>query len=150
VSDQRLLDLLAEWGLEGALARADGLHTEQDWESLLSLGEQQLLACIRVILAAPRFVVLDRPCTALGTERIQDVLTRLSDASIGYVQLGRASGPDDLYDSILDIHADGGWSVPGRLLPSPGTSTSLWVVTGDQPVRAAGDNFHSNESGTSQ
>jgi len=133
VSDQRLLDLLAEWGLDGMLALADGLHTEQDWERLLSLGEQQLLACIRVILAAPRFVVLDRPCTALGTERIQDILTRLSNASIAYFQLGRASGPGDLYDSILDIQADGGWT-----------------LTGDQPVGTAGDDFHSNELGTSQ
>jgi putative ATP-binding cassette transporter len=113
VSDQRLCDLLAEWGLDGILARTDGLHTEQDWDSLLSLGEQQLLACIRTILAAPRFVILDRPGTALGTERIQDVLTHFSDASIGYLQLGRAQGPDGLYDSILDIRADGGWSWTG-------------------------------------
>jgi vitamin B12/bleomycin/antimicrobial peptide transport system ATP-binding/permease protein len=133
VSDQRLFALLADWGLDGILARADGLHTEQDWESLLSLGEQQILACIRTILAAPRFAILDRPCTALGTERIQDVLTRFSNASIAYVQLGRSNGPDDLYDSILDIHADGGWGVPG-----------------DQAVGAAADGFHSNELGASQ
>ena len=133
VSDQRLLDLLAQWGLDGILARAGGLHTEQDWASLLSLGEQQLLACLRVILAAPRFVILDRPSTALGTERIHDVLTRFSDASISYVHFGRSNGPDDLYDSILDIHVDGGWS-----------------RTGDRPVRMAGDDFHSNEFGTSQ
>lgn len=109
VSDQLLLDRLTAWKLNGILVRTDGLHTEQDWESLLSLSEQQFLACIRVILSAPRFVILDRPCSTLGTEGIHKVLIHLSEASIGYVQLGSSRVPDDLYDSILDIRADGGW-----------------------------------------
>lgn len=110
VSDQQLLDMLAEWGLSGILVRTGGLHVEQDWESELSLGEQQVLACIRVVLAAPRFVVLDRPGTAMGIDRITNVLTRFSAASIGYVQLGRTPGPDELYDTIINIRADGTWS----------------------------------------
>jgi putative ATP-binding cassette transporter len=109
VSDQQLIDRLAEWGLDGILARTAGLHTEQDWESMLSLDEQQLLACIRVILAAPQFVILDKPCTALRTGHLREVLTRFSDASIGYVHLCRSKGPEKLYDSIVDIRADGGW-----------------------------------------
>ena len=109
VSDQLLLDRLTTWELNGILVRTDGLHTEQDWASLLSLSEQQFLACIRVILSAPRFVILDRPCSTLGTEDIHKVLIHLSKASIGYVQLGSSRVPDDLYDSILDIRADGGW-----------------------------------------
>ncbi len=109
VSDQLLLDRLTTWELNGILVRTDGLHTEQDWASLLSLSEQQFLACIRIILSAPRFVILDRPCSTLGTEDIHKVLIHLSKASIGYVQLGSSRVPDDLYDSILDIRADGGW-----------------------------------------
>jgi vitamin B12/bleomycin/antimicrobial peptide transport system ATP-binding/permease protein len=110
VTDRQLLDTLAQWNLNGLLARTAGLHVEQDWESALSLGEQQLLACIRIVLAAPRFVVLDRPGTAMGIERITSVLTRFSAASIGYLQLGRSPGPDELYDSIVHIRADGTWS----------------------------------------
>ena len=109
VSDQLLLDRLTTWELNGILVRTDGLHTEQDWASLLSLSEQQFLACIHIILSAPRFVILDRPCSTLGTEDIHKVLIHLSKASIGYVQLGSSRVPDDLYDSILDIRADGGW-----------------------------------------
>lgn len=110
VSDELLLDMLAQWEITRILARTGGLHAEQDWESELSLGEQQLLVCIRIVLAAPRFVVLDRPGTAMGIERITSVLTRFSAASIGYLQLGRTPGPDELYDSILKIRADGTWS----------------------------------------
>jgi len=110
VSDQRLLDLLTQWGLRGILARTGGLDEEQDWESALSLGEQQMLAGIRIVLAAPRFVVLDRPGTALGAERIATVLGQFTAASIGYLQLGRVPGPDTLYDAVLNIRADGTWS----------------------------------------
>ncbi|HEY6130904.1 MAG TPA: SbmA/BacA-like family transporter [Halioglobus sp.] len=110
VSDPLLLELLTEWGLDGILMRTAGLHTEQDWESLLSLGEQQLLACIHVILSAPRFVILDRPCSTLGTADIHKVLMHLSEATIGYVQLGSTKDTDGHYDSILDIRADGSWS----------------------------------------
>lgn len=110
IADQQLLDTLAQWGVSGLLARTGGLHEEQDWESELSLGEQQLLASIRIVLAAPKFVVLDRPGTALGAERIANVLTRFSAASIGYLQLGRTPGPNELYDAVVNIRADGTWS----------------------------------------
>jgi len=113
VSDRQLLDTLAQWGLSSILARTAGLHAEQDWERELSLGEQQLLACIRIALATPRFVILDRPGTAMGGERIANVLTRYSAASIGYLQLGRTPGPDELYDTIVHIRADGTWSQMG-------------------------------------
>jgi putative ATP-binding cassette transporter len=111
ISDQRLLDLIAEWGMSGILTRAGGLHAEQDWPSLLSLGEQHVLTCMRTMLAAPKFVILDRPGTALGTERLHDILTRFSKASIGYIQLGHAHGSNDLYDSILDIQENGQWRI---------------------------------------
>jgi vitamin B12/bleomycin/antimicrobial peptide transport system ATP-binding/permease protein len=110
VSDQQLLDLLAHWELSRIPTRIGGLHVEQDWESELSLGEQQLLVCIRIVLAAPKFVVLDRPGTAMGIERITGVLTRFTEASIGYVQLGRTPGPDELYDVCVKIRGDGTWS----------------------------------------
>ena len=110
VSDRKISAALGQWGLDGILARTSGLHTEQDWESLLSLGEQQLLACVQVVLTQPQFVILDRPSTALGIERTWEVLNRFAAASIGYIKLGHAKGQLDLYDVIVDIPADGSWS----------------------------------------
>ena len=110
IPDKRMLDLLAKWNLDHVLARAGGLDTEQDWSTLLSLGEQQILACLRVILAAPRFVVLDRPGTTLGRERLGEVLAGISDASITYVLLGRSGDPCAACDAILEIRADGSWT----------------------------------------
>lgn len=119
--DARLLKLLDAWELEGVVARAGGLDREQDWDSLLTLAEQQLLACVRVLVARPRLVLLDRPATALGAERVGQVLERFAAASIGYVQLGGAEGPAECYAAILEIRGDGSWG---------------WV--GKPPVRTAG------------
>jgi putative ATP-binding cassette transporter len=129
LSEQRLLKILDDWDLEGVVARAGGLHRERDWDSLLTLAEQQLLACVRVLLAGPRLVLLDRPATALGRERIGRVLERLAAASIGYVQLGGAEGPPDRYEAVLEIHADGRWG---------------WA--GGPPVQATGDSLQLNTS----
>jgi putative ATP-binding cassette transporter len=110
IPDKRMLDLLSKWDLDHVLARAGGLDTEQDWSTLLSLGEQQLLACLRVILAAPRFVLLDRPGTALGRERMDKVLAEISNASVTYVLLGRFGDPCPACNAILDIRTDGSWT----------------------------------------
>jgi putative ATP-binding cassette transporter len=109
LSDQQLIELLADWELDLILLRAAGLNTEHDWDSFLSLGEQQLLAAIRVLLAAPRFIILDRPGSSLSAEGLHNVLAHFSAAGIGFVELGHSKGSDELYDSIVDIRADGGW-----------------------------------------
>jgi putative ATP-binding cassette transporter len=109
-SDESILPLIAEWGLGDVIARAGGLDAEQDWPTLLSLAEQQALACIRVILAAPRFVMLDRPGSAVGREQVGKVLARLTDAAITWVHLGRSVDPCNPAAARLEIQADGRWN----------------------------------------
>jgi len=82
----------------------------QEWSTLLSLSEQQLLAVVRVLLAAPRFVVLDHPQNTLGDDRLQGVLEALSDASITHLCFGSSKVPQECYDAVLDIRADGSWT----------------------------------------
>ena len=97
--------------LEPVLARADGLDREQDWETLLSLEEQQLLACIHILLAAPRFAFLDRASTALNRDQVQTILHLLSEHSISYINNNeKLDDPLDLYDAVLDLEEDGGWT----------------------------------------
>ena len=65
IADGQIRDLLHELDLDPVLVRAGALNIEQDWGTLLSLGEQQLLAFVHILLAAPNFVFLDRAGTAL-------------------------------------------------------------------------------------
>ena len=76
----------------------------------LSLGEQQLLSVARVVLAAPRFVFLERPRKALGSEQVDRILSLLSERSITYLTLGDGSDGLDDYDAVLELADDGGWT----------------------------------------
>lgn len=117
IQDEQILDILAALNLEGLLERTGGLDSEQDWDNILSLGEQQLLASARLILAAPRFVFLDRISTALSPEDVGLLLRLLNNRGITYITLGHSRfgrrGADDKledYDGILELAGNGHWS----------------------------------------
>src|SRR5262249_29511304 len=68
IGDQELVALLRKLFLDEVLTRTGGLDVERDWGEAFSLGEQLLLGVARAILAAPRFVFLQRPRATLGNE----------------------------------------------------------------------------------
>ncbi|WP_114433129.1 ABC transporter ATP-binding protein/permease, partial [Phyllobacterium bourgognense] len=80
ISDDRILHLLHKFNLD--VGQTGGLDKESDWDAVLSLREQQLLALIGIILAGPRFVFLDRLDTTLGAEEFRKILHTLSKHSI--------------------------------------------------------------------
>jgi len=110
IGDEQIASSLHGLGLESVLERMGGLDVERDWDDALSLGEQQLLSVARVVLATPRFVFLERPRTAFGSEQVDRILSLLSERSITYLTLGDGGdGPDD-YDAVLELAGDGGWT----------------------------------------
>ena len=109
ISDRQINALLHELDLDPVLVRAGGLSIEQDWGTLLSLGEQQLLAFIHILLAAPHFVFLDRAGTALNSGQVRKILKMLSTNSITYVNIGESDDLRDLYDAVLEIDELGTW-----------------------------------------
>ena len=112
ISDERILAAIHDGGLDSVVQRAGGLDAEHDWPTILSLGEQQQLLVLRLILARPSFAVLDRVSTALGPASLQRSLQRLTASSITYINFDQAaeSEPAELYDAVLQIDADGAWS----------------------------------------
>jgi vitamin B12/bleomycin/antimicrobial peptide transport system ATP-binding/permease protein len=124
VHDEEIRTLLRDLDLEPTLERMGGLDVDGDWDDVLSLGEQQLLAVARIVLAAPAFALLHSPGTTLAPEQLARALRVLSDASITYVVFGGAEGPLDAFDAVLELRASGAWrwqplarSHPG--VPSP-------------------------------
>jgi putative ATP-binding cassette transporter len=109
IQDSQIRAALHALGIEDLLARAGGLDVEKDWEDMLSLGEQQLLAVGRVLLAAPQFVCLDRIGTALDAEQVGLVLKVLTENAIAYVVFNGEGDDARYYDAILDIAGDGTW-----------------------------------------
>ena len=109
IADGQIRDLLHELDLDPVLVRAGALNIEQDWGTLLSLGEQQLLAFVHILLAAPNFVFLDRAGTALNPGQLRKILKMLSKNSITYINIGESDDLRDLYDAVLEIDELGTW-----------------------------------------
>ena len=103
--------VLVKLGLEEIVTRAHGLDTDQDWDDLLSIGEQHLLSVSRIFLAKPAFVFLDRPGSALPKNQIFSIIEMLTEQGIGVVILAKNGESRLRYDAILEIKADGAWEV---------------------------------------
>jgi putative ATP-binding cassette transporter len=110
IADDRIVSLLRGLNLEPVLARVGGLDREQDWNSVLSLSEQKLLAFLHILLTVPRFAFLDRPGTALSRDQVGQILKLLSDNSISYLTIGETSDPLEFYDGVLEIAKNGCWT----------------------------------------
>lgn len=119
VPDDQILERLRLWNLEPVIACAGGLNSEQEWDSLLSLGGQKLLAFTRILFAKPHFVFLDRPGTALSPDQVKEMLRLLSDQSIGFLTIGEAADPLAFYDAVLEIAENGEWTWRDLAPPNP-------------------------------
>jgi putative ATP-binding cassette transporter len=111
VPDERIQAVLRELGLEPAVNRLGGLDLERDWSHALTLGEQQLLGFAHVILARPAFAVLQSPGATLAPEQLDRALRLLAKSSIAYLALGGTDAPPSAYDSVLELHAGGAWTL---------------------------------------
>ncbi|QND40306.1 ABC transporter ATP-binding protein/permease [Rhizobium leguminosarum bv. viciae] len=107
--DDRIVQILRELNLEHVLEQAGGLNTEQNWEILLSPQEQQLLAFINILIAAPQFAFPDRLDATLGLERLHTIMQMLSESSITYINNAETAALRDYHDAVLECGEDGGW-----------------------------------------
>ena len=110
ITDDQITSALHNAGLDSVLARAGGLNSEHDWSTMLSLGEQQLLAFTRLTLARPSFAMLDRVNSSLNATQLRQALRILDENSITYIAFAEDAESVAFYDAVLEIDADGTWS----------------------------------------
>jgi putative ATP-binding cassette transporter len=110
ITDDYIYATLAILHLESVVERAGGLDVEQDWNSLLSLSEQQRVAFARLFIAAPKFALLDRLSSALDAEQVAHLLGLLNERSITYVHFGEPGEPLHFYDAVLELAGNGHWA----------------------------------------
>ncbi len=116
-SDEAITEILTRLGIEEVISRAQGYDTEQNWDDLLSIGEQHLLSVARIFLTKPAFVFLDRPGSSLSKNQIASVMDMLSEQGTGVVVLAKNGESQLKYDSVLEIHKDGTWQVREEVVP---------------------------------
>jgi putative ATP-binding cassette transporter len=113
VPQERIVRYLHDLNLEHVLEQAGGLDVEKDWEMLLPLQEQQLLALVSILIAMPRFAFLDRIDTTLGLDKLHRILQILSENSITCINSAETDALRDCHDAVLEFGEDGGWQWTG-------------------------------------
>ncbi len=81
-SDEELLPLLSAAGLSHLVPRLD---EEADWSHVLSLGEQQRLAFVRIFLRRPKWVFLDESTSAMDEDmeaKLYEMLTEIPGTAV--------------------------------------------------------------------
>ncbi len=111
VGDPAILAVLEQLEMLNVLTIAGGLDTaHQDWNSLLSIGEQKLLEIARLLLAKPRFTYLLRLRSVLSDDHVARVMQALRASGITYINLGKQEYLD-CYDRVVELYDDGTWEL---------------------------------------
>jgi putative ATP-binding cassette transporter len=110
IGEDAMRKALDELGVEGVVERTGGFDTEQNWAELLSLGEQQLVAVARLLLAAPLFAFVDRPSSALDEQQRDLVMRVLAEHAITALVFEDCAPGNEPCDAVLDLADDGAWT----------------------------------------
>ncbi|MCZ2497927.1 ATP-binding cassette domain-containing protein [Xylophilus sp. Kf1] len=111
IDDLALLKLLREVHLEDLAERVGGLHAVQDWEKLLSMGEQQRLAFARVLIHKPRIAILDEATSALDNTNEASLYARLRATGATVVSIAHRAAVLKHHTHVLKLDGQGGWEL---------------------------------------
>ncbi len=113
-TDEHLRSVLEEVCLLELVQRYPDFDIKQDWQRLLSLGEQQRLAFARLLLNSPRFVVLDEATSALDVATEKRLYQLLTQREMAFVSVGHRPTLKAFHDTVLQLDGQGGW----KLIPA--------------------------------
>ena len=99
----RLKEILQEVDLEYLMARPDALTGDQDWGSILSLGEKQRMQIARLIYHEPKYAILDECSSAISTEMEQRLYRIVAEKKITYITIAHRPTLRAYHDRILAI-----------------------------------------------
>ena len=116
IDDAALLALLARVNLGELAVRLGGLDAEHDWAKVLSIGEQQRLAFARVLLAEPRYAMLDEVTSALDPANEERLYRELAATRTTPVSVSHRPGIVRFHHDVLELPGDGTW----RVVPAQG------------------------------
>ncbi|HEY4080210.1 MAG TPA: ABC transporter ATP-binding protein/permease [Burkholderiaceae bacterium] len=111
LSDERLLEILQEVQMGDLAERVGGLDATQDWEKLLSVGEQQRLAFARVLVREPRLVILDEATSALDSGNEAALYKHLQGKGVTLVSIAHRAALLRYHTQVLVLKGAGAWEL---------------------------------------
>ena len=111
VSQQTLWEAIRQVGLEPTINRVGGLDAEMDWGNVLSVGERQLIAFVRLALRKPPLALLDEATSALDKQIAQKLYAMVHSFAEHYVSVGLRADLEKYHESVLQLDGQGGWEL---------------------------------------
>ncbi|RZL40022.1 MAG: ABC transporter ATP-binding protein/permease [Rubrivivax sp.] len=115
LDDEALLKVLDEVQLrhlaEGPQGQSRGLDRSEDWEKLLSGGEQQRLAFARLLVHAPRVAILDEATSALDDANQQRLYERLRQRGTTLISIAHRAAVAGFHRRVLQLLGGGKWKL---------------------------------------
>lgn len=111
LSDERLMEILEQVHLPHLAERVGGLDAVQDWEKMLSVGEQQRLAFARVLVHQPSIVILDEATSALDSANEASLYGRLRDSGTTLISIAHRAAVLRHHTHVLQFTGEGEWEV---------------------------------------
>nr|RNJ68653.1 MAG: ABC transporter ATP-binding protein/permease [Leptolyngbya sp. IPPAS B-1204] len=103
VPDSLLLSLLTQVNLSDLAERFGGLEAVADWSQVLSIGEQQRLAFARLLLAQPRYALLDEATSGLDEANERQLYQQLQASNITYLSVGHRPSLRAYHQSTFEM-----------------------------------------------
>lgn len=111
LDDEQLLSILERVGLPRLAERVGGLDAMQDWEKLLSVGEQQRLAFGRVFVRKPGIVILDEATSALDSGNEASLYGQLRASGATLISVAHRAAVLRHHTHVLLLKGDGAWEL---------------------------------------
>lgn len=111
LTDDELFEILEQVHLPELAARVGGLDAVQDWEKLLSVGEQQRVAFGRVLLHKPKIVILDEATSALDSANEAALYEHLRKGGTTLISIAHRAAVLRHHTHVLHLKGEGAWQL---------------------------------------
>jgi putative ATP-binding cassette transporter len=115
--DGTIQSAMTALGIGDIIQRFEGLNSTHDWDSELSLEEQQLLVIARALACEPRFALLDRPGTSLSVEALDRVMKALLERDITPIVFAKTREGSLPQTASLELMSEGKWNWQSAVRP---------------------------------
>ena len=103
--DDRIRELLELFGLQH-LVKQYSLDTVNNWEDVLSMGEQQRVSLLRLILHTPAIAILDECTSAVDEAQEERFYRLLRSLKIAYISVGHRPQLRGYHDTVRGFDCD--------------------------------------------
>ncbi|MCE4537854.1 ABC transporter ATP-binding protein/permease [Pelomonas sp. P7] len=136
LDDTALLKVLDEVQLRHLAESEAGLDRSEDWEKLLSGGEQQRLAFARLLVHAPRVAILDEATSALDDANQRRLYERLRDRGTTLISIAHRAAVAGFHRRVLNLIGGGRWELrrtrPAETQAAEATAPAARAARADQ------------------